>query len=91
MVHAPVVVLNETTERGMAARVAAHLTTLGWKVTGVGNWRGNISQSTVYYPPGDLAAARSLAYDLGITRLRPRVAGMLTDRLTVVLTSDPLA
>ena len=91
VVHAPVVVLNETSQRGMAARVAAHLSTLGWNVTGVGNWRGNISESTVYYPPGDLAAARSLAYDLGITRLRPRVAGMLTDRLTAVLTSDPLA
>jgi hypothetical protein len=91
VVHAPVVVLNETTERGLAARVGAHLTSLGWTVTGVGNWRGNISTSTVYYPPGDLAAARSLAYDLGISRLRPRVGGMLTDRLTVVLTSDPLA
>ena len=35
------------------------------------------------------AAARSLAYDLGVARLRPRVAGMLTNRLTVVLTSNP--
>ncbi len=91
VVHAPVVVLNETTQRGMAARVAQHLRSLGWTVSGVGNWRGNITTSTVYYPPGQLAAARSLAYDLGISRLRPRVAGMLTDRLTVVLTSDPLA
>jgi LytR cell envelope-related transcriptional attenuator len=90
VVFAPLVVLNETTERGLAARVAQHLRGLGWTVTGVGNWRGSIAVSTVYYPPGMLAAAQSLAYQLGLTRLRPQVAGMLTDRLTVVLTSDPL-
>jgi len=90
VVHAPLVVLNETTEQGLAARVAEHLRELGWTVTGVGNWRGSIDTSTVYYPTGELAAARRLAYDLGLSRIRPRVAGMLTDRLTVVLTSDPL-
>jgi hypothetical protein len=89
-VHAPTVVLNETTEKGLAARVAQHLRSLGWTVTGVGNWRGDISTTTVYYPAGMLAAARSLAYDLGVSRLRPVVPGMLGDRLTVVLTSDPL-
>jgi hypothetical protein len=91
LVFAPLVVLNETTERGLAARVAQRLGGLGWTVTGVGNWRGEIATSTVYYPPGMQDAALSLAYDLGLTRLRPQVAGMLTDRLTVVLTSDPFA
>lgn len=91
VVHAPTVVLNETTEHGLAARVAQHLRGLGWTITGIGNWRGNISTSTVYYPAGLHAAARSLAYDLGITRLRPVVPGMLTNKLTVVLTSDPLS
>jgi len=90
VVHAPTVVLNETTETGLAARVAQHLRSLGWTVTGVGNWRGNISSSTVYYPVGMRAAAQRLAYDLGVSRLRPVVPGMLGDRLTVVLTSDPL-
>ena len=91
VVHAPAVVLNETTQTGLAGRVAARLQARGWTVTGTGNWRGNIGSTTVYYPPSLLAAARSLAHDLGISRIRPRVAGMLTDRLTVVLTSNPYA
>ncbi len=89
VVHAPAVVLNETSQTGLAGRVAAQLRAKGWTVTGIGNWRGNVSATTVYYPPGMAAAARSLAYDLGIGRIRPQVAGMLTDRLTVVLTSNP--
>ncbi len=91
VVHAPTIVLNETTQTGLAAQVAQHLRSLGWTVTGVGNWRGNISSTTVYYPVGMHAAAKRLAYDLGVTRLRPVVPGMLNGHLTVVLTSDPLS
>src|SRR5262249_28503902 len=89
VVHAPVVVLNETRVTGLAARTAAQLRALGWTVTGVGNWRGSIPTTTVYYPAGRFAAARRLAYDLHVSRLRPVVPGMLTDRLTVVLARDP--
>jgi LytR cell envelope-related transcriptional attenuator len=89
VVHAPAVVLNETPIRGLAAAVAARLRTKNWVVTGTGNWRGNIGSTTVYYPPGMEAAARSLAYDLGVDRIRPSVGGMLTNRLSVVLTSNP--
>lgn len=91
LVHAPAVVLNETPIRGLAAQVAAELRTKGWTVTGTGNWHGDIGTTTVYYPRALAAAARRLAYDLGISRLRPVVPGMLTDRLTVVLTSNPYA
>jgi LytR cell envelope-related transcriptional attenuator len=90
VVHAPSVVLNETQIRGLAATVAAYLTNRGWTITGLGNWHGRIGSTTVYYPPGLEAAARSMAYDLGRVRIRPRVQGMLTDRLTVVLTQNPL-
>ena len=90
VVHAPAIVLNETTQHGLAADVAQHLRSLGWTVTGVGNWRGNISTTTVYYSPGQLAAARRLAYDLGMSRIRPAVPGMLSNHVTVVLHSDPL-
>jgi LytR cell envelope-related transcriptional attenuator len=89
-VHAPAIVLNETTQHGLAADVAQHLRSLGWTVSGVGNWRGNISTTTVYYSPGLLAAARRMAYDLGVTRIRPAVPGMLSNHVTVVLHSDPL-
>ena len=89
VVHAPTVVLNQTATRGLAASVANLLRTKHWVVTGVGNWQGNIGATTVYYPPGMAAAARSLAYDLRVVRIRPIVPGMLANRLTVVLTSNP--
>jgi cytoskeletal protein RodZ len=90
-VFAPAVVLNETTIHGLAASVASHLRQHGWTVTGVGNWQGNVPTTTVYYPPGKLTAAQSLARALGVTRVRPAVRGMLPSRLTVVLTSNPFS
>jgi hypothetical protein len=89
VVHAPTVVLNETTIRGLAAQVAAVLRSKYWVVTGIGNWTGWIGSTTVYYPPGMEAAARSLAHDLAVGRMRPSVPGMLFNRLTVVLTGNP--
>ena len=91
IVRAPSVVLNQTRTVGLAARVAARLRAAGWTVTGTGNWRGSIASTTVYYPAGMEAAAQSLAKELGVDRVRPRVAGMLNNRLTVVLTSNPYA
>jgi hypothetical protein len=91
VVHAPLVVLNETRQTGLAAEVAQRLRAKGWTVTGVGNWRGSVPATTVYYPAGMLAAARALAYDLGVDRIRPRVPGMLGNRLTVVLHDDPFS
>lgn len=85
----PVVVLNETRITGLAARVAASLRDDGWTVKGVGNWIGNIPETTVYYPDGTYSRAQKLAADLGVTRIRPRVPGMLTNRLTVVLHDPP--
>ena len=81
----PVVVLNQTSVTGLAAATAADLRRLGWTVTGVGNWRGDIAQTTVYYPPGRYAQAQQLAHDVGTDRIRPRVSPMRADRLTVIL------
>ncbi|HYN75286.1 MAG TPA: LytR C-terminal domain-containing protein [Candidatus Limnocylindria bacterium] len=85
----PVVVLNQTTITGLAAQVARSLESDGWQVVGVGNWRGNVPETTVYYLPGTYAQAQQLARDVGADRLRPRVSGMRTDRLTVILNSRP--
>ncbi len=89
VVKAPVVVLNQTRQTGLAASVASRLRARGWQVTGVGNWRGSVSSTTVYYAAGLERAARSLADVLGVERIRPKVAGMASGRLTVVLTADP--
>ena len=85
--------VENTSRAEHIARVLAHLE-LDWmqnatELVGVGNWRGNIPTTTVYYSPGELAAARRLAYDLGVSRIRPAVPGMLSNHLTVVLHGDP--
>ena len=78
----PVVVLNETRIRGLAADVASDLRAKGWTVTGVGNWQGAIPETTVYYPAGQRSRALRLAADVGANRVRPLVQHMLRNRLT---------
>lgn len=80
-----VAVLNNTSVTGLAGRTASEVAALGWRVSGTSNWRGNIPSTTVYYPAGMQTAAEQLARDLGIDRLRPSVAPMKSDRLTVIL------
>ncbi len=84
-----VVVLNQTATVGLAATVAARLRSAGWVVPAVGNYRGSVPGTTVFYPAGRQPAAQSLAKVLGVTRTAPVLAGMSTSRLTVVLTSNP--
>jgi hypothetical protein len=42
----------------------------------------------VYYPDRLKAAGALLARDLGISRVKPAIAPMRPDRLTVILTGD---
>jgi hypothetical protein len=84
-----VVVLNQTTTVGLAAKVATRLRGAGWVVPAIGNYRGTVPGTTVFYPAGGQPAAASLAKVLGVTRTAPAPAGMSTSRLTVVLTANP--
>ena len=61
----------------------------GWQVVGVGNWRGDVPETTVYYPPGKAAQAEQLARTSARTGYGPGRAVMRTDRLTVILNSRP--
>jgi hypothetical protein len=82
-------VLNETTRGGLAAAVAARLRTKGWSVIGVGNFRGAVPATTVYYPEGHADAAQAAAKSLPTpARIRPRFGNLSTTRLTVVVTSN---
>lgn len=81
-------VYNNSGIPGLAARTGRAARGAGWQVVGEDNWFGTISASTVYHPPGERPAARLLAEDLEIERLRPAVEPMRFDRLTVILTSD---
>ena len=79
-------VYNNSNITGLAGRVAAEASNIGWQVVGSDNWYGTIPTSTVYFPARLRAEARLLALDLGIERTAPAVDPMRLDRLTVILT-----
>jgi LytR cell envelope-related transcriptional attenuator len=81
-------VFNNSGISGLAGSTAARASGAGWQVIGSDNWYGTIDASTVYYPLRLHAAAKLLAKDLGIARIKPTIAPMRGDRLTVILTSD---
>jgi LytR cell envelope-related transcriptional attenuator len=82
-----VVVFNNSNVTGLAGRVSAQASQIGWQVVGSDNWYGTISASTVYYPKRLERAGKLLALDLGIQRTAPSVDPMRLDRLTVILTA----
>ena len=82
----PVVVLNQTTVPGAAAAMASDLRAHGWNVTGVGNWRGFVPVTTVYYWPGDEQAAQQLAREsASVNRVMPATSPMLPGHLVVII------
>jgi hypothetical protein len=88
-VRQPVTVLNNRRITGLAARSAARFTGGGWPVAAVGNFRGRIPVTTVYYDPGLETAAREFAgaFD-GVVRVRPRFEGLPARGVVVVLTRE---
>jgi hypothetical protein len=83
-----VVVFNNSNVKGLAGKTATRAQRVGWNVVATDNWYGTVDTSTVYYPPRLKAAGTLLAQDLGITRVKPAIDPMRTDRLTVILTGD---
>lgn len=81
-------VFNNSGISGLAGSTAARAQGAGWQVVGSDNWYGTIAASTIYYPPALNDAALLLGKDLGIVRIKPSIAPMRGDSLTVILTSD---
>jgi hypothetical protein len=82
----PVYVFNQTTVTGLAAATAGQLEADGWNVVGVDNWVGVVPEDTVYFYPGDRAAADRLTKDIpSISRVWPASAPMPQGALTVIL------
>ena len=81
-------VYNNSGISGLAGSTAARAQGAGWQVVGSDNWYGTIPASTVYFPERLKDQAELLGKDLGIKRLKPAIAPMRGDRLTVILTSD---
>ena len=84
----PLTVLNNSRVQGLAARSAARYSADGWDVALVGSYRGRLPVSTVYYLPGQRAAAGRLARAYALPRVLPRPPGLPGQGLTVVLTRD---
>jgi len=85
----PVTVLNNSKIKGLADRTKRKFEAGGWPVSGTGNYRGGvISQTTIYYAPGQLGSAQRFARQFGIPRVLPRFSGLPGSGLTVVLTRD---
>jgi hypothetical protein len=89
-------VYNNSTIRGLAARVARDLTAAGWTVIEVGNYPwGIIPTSTVYYQENfskdsdERADAEAIASDFGM-RAEPRSPGIthVGPGLIIIVTND---
>jgi hypothetical protein len=89
---APVQVLNNSTISGLAARVAAEVQAKSWKIASVGNLQGSLAVTTVFYAPGELAAAKHLKRDFASIRaVAPDSSAHLSSHgsdLTLVVTKD---
>ena len=83
-----VAVYNNSRVTGLARSTADKVRAAGWTVTGTGNWRGSIPETTVYYPDGFDEQAKLLGRDLDFGRVMPATAGMRDDRLTLILTGS---
>jgi hypothetical protein len=82
-------ILNGTHISGLAARADTILSRGGWVVALTGNYPHSISATTVFYPDGQLAAARALAAQFtAIDKTAPAPAGVSTTHLTLVLARD---
>jgi hypothetical protein len=83
----PVYVFNQTSISGLAAETASSLEASGWNIAGVDNWIGTVPEDTVYFYPGDRAAAERLSQSSGINRVWPASAPMPAGALTIILAS----
>jgi hypothetical protein len=80
-------VLNQSGGKGAAAKFAARVRGLHWRVGRVDNFNGTVTRTTVYYPSGKSAAARELARRLpGNLRVLPRFSTLSGNRLTIIIT-----
>ena len=88
----PLVVLNQTSTIGLAAKAAASFQAGGWTVTSVGSLRNDVISTTAYYDPtvaGAQAAAEALQVQFpAIKRVLPKFAELPAGPIVVVLTSD---
>jgi putative intracellular protease/amidase len=88
----PLVVLNNTTIKGLATQAAARFESGGWKVTSSGNLTNEIISTCAYYDAADpqaKAAAEALQAQYPvIKRVEPKFPQLPSGPVVVVLTPD---
>jgi len=88
----PLTVLNNTIQHGLARTAAQTFSTRGWQIGPVGNYTGELAQTTVYYDPANPTqhrAAETLAAQFPqVSQVQPRFASLPGNGLTVVLAPD---
>jgi hypothetical protein len=86
----PLTVLNNSKVNKLAAHAAEDFARGGWTILGTGNVGGRLAQTTVYYNPGQEAAAAELRQQFpAILAAAPRYAGLPGGAgMTVVVTRD---
>jgi hypothetical protein len=84
-----VTVLNNSTIQHLAARAARQLRAKNWPIRLVGNYRGRLPVSTLYYLPGQRDVADLLAEEFpAVQRVLPRPEGLPGKGLTLVVTRE---
>ena len=82
-------ILNDTHISGLAASAAKTLRSGGWTVAETGNYPHSVSTTTLFYPPGQVAAAKQLAQQYRAVReVLAAPSGVSTTDLTLVLATD---
>jgi hypothetical protein len=88
----PLIVLNNSTVTGLAARAAQQFEQGGWTVTNYDNLQNDIISTCAYYDPSApdaRAAAKALQRQFpGIDRVKPKFPELPSGPIVVVLTGD---
>ena len=88
----PLVVLNNTTVRGLAEQASARFTAGGWTVTSYGNYQNDILSTCAYFDPSvagaQISAEALRAQFTTIKRVVARFPGLPAGPIVVVLTPD---
>jgi hypothetical protein len=84
-----VTVLNNSRIQHLAARAAQQLREKNWPIRLVGNYRGRLPVSTLYYLQGQHDVAQLLAKEFpAVQRVLPRPDGLPGKGLTLVVTRE---
>jgi cytoskeletal protein RodZ len=88
----PLIVLNSTSQSGLAASAAKTFANGGWTITSSGNIVNNILSTCAYYDPSDpsneVAAQALMSQFPAIKRVAVKFDGLPAGPVVVVLTSD---